>query len=91
MSKQPLALASEAVAEQTGWRRGEDLIDSLPYIDGLETGEKEAVMRLVEEEVIRTCLFSFYNNHYNVEHETNNSLQINFTRQEIVIKNQLII
>ncbi|KAH7622113.1 putative Pre-mRNA-splicing factor SPF27-like protein [Nannochloris sp. 'desiccata'] len=50
MSGQPLALASEAFVEQKGWRRKEELVDSLPYIDGLEAGEKEAVMRLVEEE-----------------------------------------
>ena len=54
MSGQPLALANEAFAEQKGWRRREELIDSLPYIDGLEPGEKEAVMRLVEEEVCYT-------------------------------------
>ena len=52
MSGQPLALASEAFAEQTGWRRREELVDSLPYIDGLEIGEQEPVMRLVEEEVM---------------------------------------
>lgn len=56
MSGQPLALASEAFVEQKGWRRKEELVDSLPYIDGLEAGEKEAVMRLVEEEVSATFL-----------------------------------
>jgi len=56
MSGQPLALPSEAFAEQKGWRKREELVDSLPYFDGLEPGEKEAVMRLVEEEVSATFL-----------------------------------
>lgn len=55
---QPLALASEAFAEQKGWKRKCDMIDALPYIDGLEPGEKETVMRLIEEEVSRWRLQS---------------------------------
>ena len=51
MNGKPLALANEAFAEQKGWRRREELVDALPYIDGLEATEKEAVMRLIEEEV----------------------------------------
>ena len=48
---QPLALANEAFAEQKSWRRREELVDALPYIDGLEAAEKDAVIRLIEEEV----------------------------------------
>ncbi len=31
----PLALDSCAYGQSLGWRRGEDLIDALPYIDAL--------------------------------------------------------
>ena len=48
---QPLALANEAFAEQKSWRRREERVDALPYIDGLEAAEKDAVIRLIEEEV----------------------------------------
>ena len=47
----PLALANEAFAEQAGWKQSQELIDALPYIDSLEPGEKEAVMKLINEEV----------------------------------------
>ena len=60
MSGQPLALANEAFADQKGWRKGADLIDALPYIDELKPGEKEAVMRIIEEEVVAIFInFSF--------------------------------
>lgn len=61
---QPLALANEAFAEQKSWRRREELVDALPYIDGLEPGEKEAVMRLIEEEVRSFLPFGFYGARY---------------------------
>ena len=47
----PLALASAAFTEQKGWRRGQHLVDSLPYVDGLTPAEKQAVDKLIEEEV----------------------------------------
>jgi len=53
---QPLALANEAFAEQKGWRRDQELIDALPYVDGLQPAEKDAVNALIEEEVRRDQL-----------------------------------
>lgn len=47
----PLALAATAYGEQTGWRKGQELIDALPYVDALTPEEKQAVDRLIEEEV----------------------------------------
>lgn len=47
----PLALTSTAHAEQAGWRKGQDLMDALPYVDALTPEEKQAVDRLIEEEV----------------------------------------
>lgn len=56
MSAPPLALTSNAHAEQKGWRRGQHLVDSLPYVDALAPAEKAAVDKLIEEEVRRsTC------------------------------------
>jgi hypothetical protein len=49
---QALALANSAHGEQTGWRRNQDVIDALPYIDSLTPEEKHAVDALIEEEVI---------------------------------------
>ncbi|GAB4818855.1 hypothetical protein N2152v2_005901 [Parachlorella kessleri] len=50
-SKQPtLSIAATAYAQQTGWRRGQELIDALPYVDALSPGEKQAVDKLIEEE-----------------------------------------
>lgn len=52
MSKnQPIAIASHAHAEQKGWRRNQDLVDALPYIDTLSPEEKQRVDALIEEEV----------------------------------------
>ena len=42
---QPLALANEAFAEQKSWRRREELVDALPYIDGLEAAEKKVLTK----------------------------------------------
>jgi hypothetical protein len=39
----PLALPSTAYGEGSGWRRGEHLIDALPYIDGLGPEIKQQV------------------------------------------------
>jgi hypothetical protein len=50
-SDQVLAIESGAHAEKTGWRRNQDLIDALPYVDGLTPQEKQAVDALIEEEV----------------------------------------
>ena len=47
----PLALAHEAFAEQKGWRRNQELVDALPYVDGLQPAEKDAANALIEEEV----------------------------------------
>jgi len=49
-----LALANEAFAEQKGWRKNGELIDALTYIEELGPGEREAVIRRIEEEV-STC------------------------------------
>ena len=47
-----LALAYHAHGEgATGWRKGEHLIDALPYIDPLTPDIKKQVERLVEEEM----------------------------------------
>jgi hypothetical protein len=52
MSGKPtLALAATAYSEQTGWRRGSEVIDALPYVDALTPDEKQAVDKLIEEEV----------------------------------------
>lgn len=39
--------------QASGWRRGEDLIDALPYIDPLTPEVKKQVDRLIEEELSR--------------------------------------
>jgi len=48
---QPLALTNESFAAQKGWRRNQELVDALPYIDGLQASEKDAVNALIEKEV----------------------------------------
>ena len=48
---QPLALDSAAVGEAAGWRRHEDLIDALPYVDTMSPEEKQKVDRMIQEEV----------------------------------------
>ena len=50
-SGQALQLTDVAHGEQTGWRRGADLIQALPYYDGLSPEEKLAADALIEEEV----------------------------------------
>ena len=47
----PLALTDAAHTEQKGWRRGQHLVDSLPYVDSLTPAEKAAVDKLIEAEV----------------------------------------
>ena len=47
----PLALTDAAHTEQKGWRRGQHLVDSLPYVDSLTPTEKAAADKLIEEEV----------------------------------------
>jgi hypothetical protein len=48
---QPLALDSVPAGEAAGWRRHEDLIDALPYVDTLSDVEKVMVDKLIREEV----------------------------------------
>ncbi|KAK9806831.1 hypothetical protein WJX72_004086 [[Myrmecia] bisecta] len=48
---QPLALDSAPAGEAAGWRRGEELIDALPYTDALSAEEKQAVDQLIQEEL----------------------------------------
>jgi uncharacterized protein (DUF169 family) len=48
---QPLALDSAPHGEATGWRRGEEFIDALAYVDSLTPAERAAVDRLIAEEV----------------------------------------
>lgn len=57
-SQQPLALTDVAHSEQKGWRRNQHLVDSLPYVDGLTPAEKQAVDKLIEEEVRPHCAAS---------------------------------
>lgn len=54
--QQPLALTDVAHGEQKGWRRHTQLVDALPYVDGLSPAEKAAVDKLIEEEVRSDCL-----------------------------------
>jgi pre-mRNA-splicing factor SPF27 len=49
--QQPLALDSAAYGQASGWRKGEDLIDALPYIDPLTPDIKKQVEALIEEEM----------------------------------------
>lgn len=48
---QPLALDSAPAGQAAGWRKGEDLIDALPYVDRLTPEEKMNVDRLIQEEM----------------------------------------
>jgi Breast carcinoma amplified sequence 2 (BCAS2) len=50
---QPLALDSAPAGQGAGWRKGQDLIDALPYVDRLTPEEKQRVDRLIQEEVSR--------------------------------------
>lgn len=47
----PLAIEGQAFSEGKGWRRGQHLVDALPYIDSLTADEKAVVDRMIEEEV----------------------------------------
>ena len=46
-----LALDYTAHGQAAGWRRGEDLIDALPYIDPLTPEMKKQVDQMIEEEL----------------------------------------
>ena len=46
-----LQLTDVVHGEQKGWRRHQHLVDALPYVDGLTPAEKQAVDKLIEEEV----------------------------------------
>lgn len=48
---QPLALDSAPAGQGAGWRKGQDLIDALPYVDRLTPEEKQRVDKLIQEEV----------------------------------------
>ena len=54
MAAAPLALEFTAHGQSAGWRRGEDLIDALPYIDTLPPEAKKQVDALIEEELRRS-------------------------------------
>lgn len=58
--QQPLALEAEAFTEGKGWRRGQHLIDALPYVDSLTAEEKAHVDALIEEEVRKLCYMRGY-------------------------------
>lgn len=47
----PLALDVAPHGELPGWRRGEESLDSLAYIDEFTDQEKTAVEKLIVEEV----------------------------------------
>jgi pre-mRNA-splicing factor SPF27 len=46
-----LAIETAAYGQSSGWRKGEDLIDALPYIDTLPPELKQQVDALIEEEL----------------------------------------
>ena len=48
---QPLALDSAPHGGAGSWRRGEELIDALAYVDSLAPAERAAVDKLIAEEV----------------------------------------
>ena len=47
----PLALDVAPAGQAEGWRRHEDIIDALPYVDTLSAEEKARVDVLIKEEV----------------------------------------
>jgi len=51
---EPLALDYAAFGQAGGARRGEDLIDALPYVDPLPPDTKRSVEQLIEEEMRRS-------------------------------------
>lgn len=48
--QETLALQSAEQLEK-GWRRGQRLIDSLPYVDDVTEDEKINIQRMIQEEV----------------------------------------
>ena len=50
----PLALDFRAHGQSAGWRKGEDLIDALPYVDSMAPETKKQVEALIEEELKRS-------------------------------------
>ncbi|KAL6779927.1 hypothetical protein ACKKBG_A14340 [Auxenochlorella protothecoides x Auxenochlorella symbiontica] len=54
MAQQPLAISDTAHGAEIGWRRGQDLITALPYVDALTAESRAAVERLVQEELARS-------------------------------------
>ena len=53
----PLALDVAPHGELPGWRRGEEALDSLAYIDNFTDQEKAMVERLIIDEVPRpSCI-----------------------------------
>ena len=53
VSQEPtLALDAAAFGEAKGLRRGEDIVDSLAYIDTISAAEKNAAEDLIKEEVL---------------------------------------
>ena len=55
----PLALDVAPHNDLPGWRRGEEALDSLAYIDGFTEQEKRAVELLIVEEVRPLSPFPF--------------------------------
>ena len=51
MSDKPLLLDQAPYGQASGWRRREDLVDALPYIDTLTPEMKKEVDKLIHEEV----------------------------------------
>lgn len=47
-----LAVDNAPHREATGWRRNEELIDALAYVDSLTPAERAAVDKLIAEEVV---------------------------------------
>jgi pre-mRNA-splicing factor SPF27 len=50
----PLQLTNFAHGQGTGWRKGQHLIDALPYVDDLSAKEKQQVDALIEDEMRRS-------------------------------------
>ncbi len=55
----PLALDTAPHDDLPGWRRGEETLDSLAYIDGFTEQEKRAVELLIVEDVRLLSSFPF--------------------------------
>ena len=53
-ANKPLALDFKPHGQAAGWRKGEDIIDALPYIDPLAPEAKKVVDALIEEELKRS-------------------------------------